>query len=131
MNKRYVLVLVAILALVAGGIFYFWYKQQPQQENLGNNVRTVPKLNSMTCDELSTLLDEEYDKLDFSCRSDKECIESDIRQCDCKGANTDTKKTGEIDKTLREKECLRVQIECRPFECKCINKVCTKVKIGW
>lgn len=131
MNKRYVLVLVAVLALVAGGIFYFWYKQQPQQENLGNNVRTVPKLNSMTCDELSMLLNEEHSKQDFSCRSDQECFQSDVFTCNCMGINTNTQKAKEINKILREKECLRVQIECMPFECKCINKVCTKVKVGW
>lgn len=88
-------------------------------------------LSSESCDELSALLDEEYNQLDFSCRQDNECVESDVKQCDCKGANTNTQKAKEIDKILQEKKCLRVQIQCRPFECKCINKVCTKVKVGW
>ncbi|KKR72717.1 MAG: hypothetical protein UU14_C0003G0080 [Candidatus Roizmanbacteria bacterium GW2011_GWB1_40_7] len=91
----------------------------------------LSKLSPMTCDELSMLLDEEYSQLDFSCRSDNECVESDIRQCNCKAINTNTQKAGEIDKILQEKKCLRVQIQCRPFECKCRDKVCTKVKIGW
>lgn len=130
-GKEYNLSMSASLSSISKDNFLLLHNNILKTMRFDSKSLDLSKLSSMSCDELSTLLDEEYDKLDFSCRSDKECIESDIRQCDCKGANTDTKKTGEIDKTLREKECFRVQIECRPFECKCINKVCTKVKIGW
>jgi len=79
------------------------------------------------CNKLSRLLDEEYSHLNFSCQSDQECISSDIFPCACQGVNTNTLKTKEIVNIIHKKECLWVQSQCKPFECKCINNACAHV----
>ena len=42
MNKKFIWIFAVILIIIAGGVFYFLYKQQPSQVNIQNNT-TYPQ----------------------------------------------------------------------------------------
>lgn len=47
MNKKFIWILAVILIIIASGVFYFLYKQQPSQVNIQNNT-TYPQISNFT-----------------------------------------------------------------------------------
>lgn len=74
------------------------------------------------CQELQNKFGQEHAKLDYSCTKDDECTYSMIG-CSCKNINTDETKLEEIRNQEIDLGCIP-QIECQPFNCKCINNKC-------
>jgi len=86
-------------------------------------------LYSKSCDELEGLRSAEFDKLDFSCRTDLDCSLTSPLPCGgCINKNTETKSYKLIDNVLYDKGCITTVISCLvAIGCKCLNNTCEAI----
>lgn len=90
-------------------------------------IGTTSYLSSKSCDELIDLQNKEYNKLDFSCKTDEDCVSSDAFFCSgCLNKNADIKMYEAVTNTLYNRDdCLIAYPACLVFVgCKCTNDKC-------
>ena len=75
-----------------------------------------------SCDFLRMLKDTQFNKLDFSCKTDADCVPIDCGTC--AKNNLDIEKYEEIKNKCAIKGCIATS-SCLSFECKCINNKCS------
>lgn len=95
-------------------------------EKMGT-TSTQSYLSSKSCDELIDLQNKEYNKLDFSCKTDEDCVSSDAFFCSgCLNKNADIKMYEAVTNTLYNRDdCLIAYPACLVFVgCKCTNDKC-------